>query len=398
MESPLLKAVDFVKMGDINSARYILGLNDTDISDSNIVDSLMSFQKGYDYLLSGHHTKAFEPLRKSLPIIKKLSDSKAKFIVEVLANFSEGISKLFSGDVVGAYNLLNSSAKSLEKISFFSPDFVKVALSSKAAAEVALARRHLNIGDIGVAESLFGAIQQTYSELIAQLDEEDEKDLPFFVEAYAVQIEFVNTMATCDLSAIDFDTAEKRLISGEKLHADLIQLLPKIKNTPYKLVAELDCTLYAASKKIVKLGKKVINEKAFLQEVEIAELTEIDYGLFNARTLAHKAQDRGKVYLFIINQLSRFQERLLILGKIRKRDFINISGPISLISFIILLFSVHLTIHPSGYEAIPYFIGEIIVSLIVGFGYGALRFIPLIRLLTKAIEGKKDKINTSSMD
>ncbi len=395
MESSLLKAVDFVKMGDTKSARNILGIKDKNISDSDIVDSLMSFQKGYKYLLSGHHSKAFEPLRKSLPMINNSTDSEAQFVTALLADFSEGISRLFSGDAVGAYNLLNFSAESFERVSFFLPDFAKAALSTKAAANVALARRYLSIGDIGAAESLSGAIQQIYSELIAKLDEGDENDLIFFAEANAVQIEFVNMMATFDLSVINFDIAEKRLISGEKLYSDLIQLLPKLKNTPFKLVVEIDCTLYSAVKKIVKLGKKVIDEKAFLQEAEIAELRELDYSLFNARTLAHKAQDRGKGYLFTINQLSRFQERLLILGKIRKRDFINISGPISLISFIILLFSVHLTIHPSGYEAIPYFIGELIVSLIVGFGYGALRFIPLIRLFTKAIEGKKDKIDTS---
>ena len=395
MESSLLKAVDFVKMGDTKSARNILGIKDKNISDSDIVDSLMSFQKGYKYLLSGHHSKAFKPLRKSLPMINNSTDSEAQFITALLADFSEGISRLFSGDAVGAYNLLNFSAESFERVSFFLPDFAKAALSTKAAANVAIAKRYLSIGDIGAAESLSGAIQQIYSELIAKLDEGDENDLIFFVESNAVQIEFVYMMATFDLSVINFDIAEKRLISGEKLYSDLIQLLPKLKNTPFKLVVEIDCTLYSAVKKIVKLGKKVIDEKAFLQEAEIAELREIDYSLFNARALAHKAQDRGKGYLFTINQLSRFQERLLILGKIRKRDFINISGPISLISFIILLFSVHLTIHPSGYEAIPYFIGELIVSLIVGFGYGALRFIPLIRLFTKAIEGKKDKIDTS---
>jgi hypothetical protein len=156
MKSSIFKAVDFVKNGDAKSARNILGINDSSISDSDIVDSLMSFQKGHDYLVSGYHSKAFEPLRKSLPIINKSTDSEAQFVTALLADFSEGIAKLFSGDAIGAYNLLNYSAESLEKASFFFPDFIKPALSTKAAAHIALSRRYLNIGDIDKAESLSG--------------------------------------------------------------------------------------------------------------------------------------------------------------------------------------------------------------------------------------------------
>jgi hypothetical protein len=396
MKSSIFKAVDFVKNGDAKSARNILGINDSSISDSDIVDSLMSFQKGHDYLVSGYHSKAFEPLRKSLPIINKSTDSEAQFVTALLADFSEGIAKLFSGDAIGAYNLLNYSAESLEKASFFFPDFIKPALSTKAAAHIALSRRYLNIGDIDKAESLSGAMQQIYSELIVRLDEKNENDLKFLVEANGTQLEFITAMATFDLGVINFDAAEKRLITGKTIYEDLIPLIPKLKDSPIKLVLEIDLSLYSALQKIVRIGKKVIDEKDFLQEVEIAELKEIDHSLFNARCLSHKAQDRGKGYIFTINQLSRFQERLLALGRIQKKDLINISGPIALISFIILLFSVHLTIRPSGYEAIPYFIGELIISLIVGFGYGALRFIPLIKLLTKATEDKKDKIDIST--
>ena len=202
-------------------------------------------------------------------------------------------------------------------------------------------------------------------------------------------------MTVLDLNILNFDFAEKRIVTGEKLHADLINLLPKHKDVVGKIVIELDCSLYSSIKTIIKLAKKVIYEKSFLQEAEIAELKEVDDNLFKARALAYKAKERGKGYLFNINQLTQFQERLLILGKIKKRDFINISGLVSLFAFIILLFSVHLTFHPSGEGAIFYFIGEIIISIIIGFGYGALRFIPLIRLLTNAIEGKRDKIDTS---
>lgn len=393
MREPIFEAVDFVKKRDVKSAREILGLKDASILDSDIVDSLMSFQKGLNCLLSGDHARAVEPLRKSLSVINKSVDSESQFFITLLADFAEGIARFFLGDAIGAYNLLNYSADAFEKASFFIPDFTKVALSAKATAHMALVRTYFNMGDVDKAESLSGAMQQIYSELISRLDEEDENDLVFFVEANGVQLEFITTMSIFDLNVIDFDAAEKRLMAGKTFYEKLIPLFSKLKDSPIKLVVEIDLSLYSDLQKIIKIGKKVIVQKDFLEKIEIAELEEVDHNLFTARSLSYKAQDRGKGYIFAINQLSRFQERLLVLGKIRKKDVINVSGFISLISFIVLLFSVDLTIRPSGDKAILYFFGELIMSLIVGFGYGALRFIPLIKLFSKAAEGKKDKVD-----
>lgn len=391
MESPLFKAIRFAKLGDTKKARQVLGIRDEQITDKQIMESLISFQQGYDLITSGQHSKAFVPLKKSLFLIEKSNDPEARFIVNLLTDFAEGIAKLFSGDAVGAYNQLNISAEAFEKVSFFLPNFVKYALSTKAAAHVALARQNINIGDLEKAESLTGAISQIYSDLIPRLDENNGEDLILFAEANGTQLEVFILFSTIDLSAIDFDSAEKRLNAANQFYEKSKFYLPKLKDTPIKLVFEIDLIIYNALKSIVKIGKSIIYEKAYLDEEEIRELREVDVDLFKARTLAHKAQERGRGYFYTINQLSRFQERLLMIGKIQKKDIISISGAISLASFLLLLFSVHFTIRPSGYEAIPYFLGEIIISLVVGFGYGALKFIPLIRLVSEAINMKKDK-------
>ena len=149
MKSVLLEAVEFVKKGDTKNAIKILGIEENTFSDKDIVDSLMSFQKGYSLMLSGQHSNAFEPLKNSRHVIDNATNSEAKNTIALYADFSEGISKLFSGDAVGAYSLLNFSKESLEKWSFFVPDLAKAALSTKAAATIALARLSVSIGDIG---------------------------------------------------------------------------------------------------------------------------------------------------------------------------------------------------------------------------------------------------------
>jgi hypothetical protein len=392
MSSPLNNAIYHAKSGNIQKAREELVIQDEDITDQYIVDSLIDFEQAYDLLISGQHSKAVDPLKKSLYLIEKSNDSDTRFIVNFLKEYADGIEKLFSGDVVGAYDKLNISAETLEKASFFDPNFIKYALSIKAASHIALARQNLNIGHLEKAESIAGAIAQIYSDLISRLDENKEEDLALLAEANAIQLEMFNIFSSIDISVLDFDSAEKRLNASIQFYEKLKYHFPNLKDNTIKLVLEVDLILYDVLNKILQIGRSVIYEKSHLTEKDIRTLKDIDLNLYNAKNLALKAQERGRGYFYIINQLSRLQERLLIIGKIQEKHIISISGVIALVSFLILLFSVDFTINPSGYEAIFYFIGELIISLIVGFGYGAVKFVPLIRLVTEALNTKKDKV------
>jgi hypothetical protein len=69
------------------------------------------------------------------------------------------------------------------------------------------------------------------------------------------------------------------------------------------------------------------------------------------------------------------------------------SGPIALCALVLQITIVHLTIKPAGYAAILFFLGEIIVSLIVGYGYEALKFKPLLNLYADTIKRKTKLFN-----
>ena len=85
-------------------------------------------------------------------------------------------------------------------------------------------------------------------------------------------------------------------------------------------------------------------------------------------------------------------EQLLHIGqKAGKKDFGRFGGMVSLVGILVLHFAVHFTVQPTGLQAIWYFLGEVIVGLVVGFGYGALKFKPLLSLYADTIQAKSKR-------
>lgn len=392
MESPVLEALKLLKNHDVFGARVKMGILDEKVTNQDYVDAMMSLQRGLDLLFAGQHPQAFEPLRSSLPILNLSSDSEARFFVFLIANFSEGLAKLLAGDANRAYELLNVSAESMERASFFYPGFDKLALSMKAASYIALARTFINVGDIVKAESLFGQVNQIHSQLLGKLDENNKDDIPLLSEIYATKVEKEITFLRLDLDVLDFDAVERRLQSTNTYFVKLKSLTDKLPDSPIRSIIQVDSLLYCVFEVFVRIGRKIIEDRTHIGEKEIIELRAVDRKLFEARQLAYNAGDRGQGYFYTINQLSRLQERLLALGKVSKKDFGQLSGIISFFAFLVLLVAVQLIVNPKGVEALAYFLGELILALIVGFGYGALKFKPLLNLFSEAIKTKTDKV------
>lgn len=195
----------------------------------------------------------------------------------------------------------------------------------------------------------------------------------------------------CDLDVLDFDSIDCRLESTKKYHNELLSILPTLSQNPIKSVLEIDFTLYGIFEIFSTIGRRIIIERMPLTKKEIEELSHADKKLFEVRQKASDAGERGKGYLYTINQLSRLHERFLAIGKIQKKDFGRMSGVVSLFAFVIQVLLVHFTIHPTEDIVLPIILGEIIIALIAGYGYEAIRFKPLLGLYSDAIKSKIDK-------
>ena len=266
----------------------------------------------------------------------------------------------------------------------------KLALTFKAASEVALARTFINVGDLTAVESTFGKAIQIYDELLSKLDETNVKDFPYFSEAYATQIEASVMFMRCDFEALDFNSIDRRIEFTQKNLDKLNRFIDKVPQTPIKSVMEITLILFDVLKIYSRVGRNTIVDRLPLKKSEMKELLSADKKLFEARQKANNAGDRGKGYLYTINQLKRLNDNLFVIGKVQKKDFGRMNGLIVLCALVVQVLVVHLTIKPAGNSATLFFLGEIIISLIAGYGYGALKFRPLLNLYADAMKKKAE--------
>ena len=81
---------------------------------------------------------------------------------------------------------------------------------------------------------------------------------------------------------------------------------------------------------------------------------------------------------------------MLRYGEAATQDFGRFSGIVSFASLVILILILYVTVKPSGYTGVLYYFGALIISLITGFGFGALKFKPLLKIFSDAINKKQN--------
>jgi tetratricopeptide (TPR) repeat protein len=381
-------ALTLIKSGDINGARSKLGLPSDVVTDQEFVKAMVSLGHGMDLFARGDHPEAVEYLQQALEVINHSQDQEAKFLLTTLASFAQGISKLLGGDAHGAYPLLQISAKAIEDLGFFLPDLRKVAFSCRATCYVALARASMNASDLGSAESWLGKASDQYQQLLPLLDPENREHIMSFVEIYGSKIELATLFAFLDLQVLDFDDMESRLKTVDEDASKLSTFARKLESQSLEGVARVLLLLYSILKRVLDIERHILTSRSPLNKEKIQEVKALGRELSKAKDLAEKSGDRGRGSLFMIDRLQSLLRNLLALGRVGKEDFGRFGGIVSLCSLVLLVLVVQFTIKPTGSASLIYFLGEVIVSLIVGFGYGAIRFRPLLKLYSEVFRSK----------
>lgn len=389
-KSPLLLSLQHLKKKDLKSSTEILGITDSQAQEIDFINRMMALEEGLNLLFSGHHSQSVLLLRKAIPLINITNDEEAKILVPTLANFAEGIAFLLQGNAHDAVKLLRISSDEIQRLNFFIPGMKKSLLSFKAAAELAVARTHMNIGDIPEVEATFGKVIQIHEELLSILDETNIEDFPLFNEVFGTRLEISLVFMRFDLEALDFDSLINRVDFTKHNLEKLSNFIEKTPESPIKIALEIVQTLYVIFEIYSRIGKNIIIERLPLKKTEMEELLIADKKIFEARQKANNAGNRGKMFLYTINQLKRLNDSFFTIGKVQKNDFGRMSGLIALGALILQVIIVHLTIRPTGNAAILFFLGEIIVSLIAGYGYEALKFKPLLKLYSDSIRKKSN--------
>ncbi|MCX5919220.1 MAG: hypothetical protein NTX30_21410 [Deltaproteobacteria bacterium] len=382
--SPLREAIRLFKMGDIKNAQLKLGFSPELVNKEEFIQCMVSLQEGVKLFGEGRQPESIEHFKIALPFINKSTDKEAQSIINFMAVFSEGISRLLRGDAYGALSYLNISLEELKRINAFMPEFENIAIASKAAAFVALGRAEMNSGNIPSAESYFGKAYDQYEQLLRLLNPQKDKDAIGFVEVYASRIEVAIAFAFLDLQSLDLDDMDERLKSVNEDVINLQRFLPRIDEGPIKKVAGSIIIIHSILNDLHILALDLILSRSSINRDRIERFGRMAQDLFKAKDVAEKAGERGKGILCMIGQLSKLRRNLLVAGKIRIEDFGRFGGIIAAIVFVLILIVCHFLIGLSGIAVISYIPWVFLVSLIAGYGYSAIRFIPLLKLYGKA--------------
>ncbi len=378
--SPLNTALAHLKQRQIDAAYASLGITPTEMAQEEFIQRMMALDQGVALFANGQHTQAIEPLKAALPLVEVAGDAEARVVIPALAHFSEGIAKLIQGNAHRAAELLKMTSEEFQRLCFFMPGMEKTLLSMQAAGEVASARMALNAADLSGAEQAFGRVRGYHKQMVAQLDSNDPEDLPYYFEISASQVEFAVLMMRVDLEALDFDGLDRHLAASREAHKQLGLMLPNLQNSPFLAVGEFLFRLYDIFRIYAQIGRQVLLQRQPFDKQTLGDLSNADQLLFEAREQANLAGERGKSFYYLLRQLDRLKTNMLKAGKLQPRDYGRSSGLVALAALLIQVLVVHLTIQPTGFTAVMFFLGEAIIALIVGFGYEALRFKPLLSL------------------
>ncbi|SDU66857.1 hypothetical protein [Desulfobacula phenolica] len=384
-------AMRCVKAGDILGARSSIGISEK-FADNEVIDSLIGLDKALYLFRNQKHLEANEYFQKAAPLIKTCKDQDSKLIILTMSNFAEGLAALFNGNAHLAANLLNVSSAVIDKMSFYIPEFKLIALSYKAASLIALSRASLNASDIASAENIMGKAKDVHDELLKNLDPDIDKHAIGFAEVYGTRCEIAfQFIAMIDLPSLDLIEWHNRLQHSRKDVELLKNYLSDIQEGPIQRLMSLYPSLYTIFDQLHHSVEIITLKKRPFRKEEVETLVNIDKELFKTRQIILKCGDRGKGLIFIIDQLVRLQKNLLKHGASVTRDFGKFSGIVSFVSMIILIFVLHITVGFSGYTGVLYFFGVIIISLIAGFGFGALRFRPLLKIFSEALNKQQNE-------
>lgn len=370
------------KNGKINAAKTLIKITDNQLNDALFIEYVISLENFINLFISGRQPEAFQYISNIDKLLSFSNDDSLKFFLNTLLNFSEGLRRLLAGDVWKAASLFDDGSKDIERMSFFIPEFKKFGLTYKALAKIAIVRIHINAGNIESAENISGEVNEIYDEMLKTLDIKKESDMSGFAEVFASKLELTIFFTTYDYLVYDFDSMKNRLDKARVYKEELLKYTNKIQDGPIKSLFFASIKIHSVYEIFYDLSKKIIISREPFNKKDNKKLINVGKFLLDAKDLSVNSGIRGQGYLAMINQLISIHKNLCLAGKISKKDFGRFSGTISVLAFTLLFVMIQIFIKPSEQLQVVYLVSEIMLSLIVGFGYGALKFQPLLKLLS----------------
>ena len=379
--------LDAVREGDFKTARELLGLDTDTPDDDEIVEAMMAYAEAQRLFASGRLPDAAVLYRKMARLFDQSSVKRIWAPVVVNSQLAEGMSLLMRGDAAGALPILDEVATRIEKEAFHSTELEWLAQTIRIAAITALAKSAANGGDLEEFEARAGQIREILERMVAKRNPEDPESWAQFAMRWAQPLEIAAMLIGVEIGELDFAGALDHLRSEDESASRLAE---HMKHPPAGLdVSPFQVTLsvYQVTSALTHVANDLLVSRDALDRgrLQVLEMAALQIADLEREVLARG--EAGRPYLYVLGRLRRLRTNLLTLGTPGKQDFGRFAGLISGVAFVIFVVTIFLFATPDILTTPIYLIAALAMSLVVGFGFGALRFIPLLRLVAKQKEG-----------
>jgi hypothetical protein len=351
------------------------------VPESEAADARANFRRGLELMLSGRHSEAVPYLDRALPTISQSTNDNIRKLISSLSNVARGIERLFQGDAHSAEKLLQEAARTADEVSLHLPELDTFAIETRANLYLASARVAMSAGDLARAQVLIGRIRAERGRILAKLRPDSQEYLLNRLTGALEQMEFIISMSARDLGMLDLQSARRRLEDGRESYRALGSMLKKLPEQGIlRLLAEAFTETYSAIEKLHAAMEHFIARRGALNRRILSDFERGEQLLYDARERALTLAERGAGLLLVIDSVDKTYRNLVIQAKPAGKDFGRFSGLVSLAALIVLMVVVHTVIKPPSDVLLPFFFGCVILALVVGFGFGALRLLPLLRV------------------
>jgi hypothetical protein len=377
--SDLDHALQAARNGDLTAARALLEVPESDLSDPELLAALNHLNQAMRLGPFGDRpVEADQAFDRADPVLR--GEASLSRFLRTVARFYKGASLLHQGDGHGATRLLQESAEELQQFAFTSPELERLAHRAQIAFFVAELRRSLNGNDMPAARAWMDRVTDAQERLLATLDPEDDTDADAYLEIYGTALEFSTSLAFLEVQAFSFDTAARLLRQGSdaaRQTPDLLSRRPS--GTLPSLVAAL-LHMRTALEKIVPAARRITSGRSPSGRETLSDLEEALDEIHESQGHARAGLEQGKGYVSMAERLKTLCVNLIESGRVRKGDWGRVGGPIAAIVFGVLVVLVATVAKPTGLNAGLLYSSCLVVALVAGFGFGALRFRPLLQM------------------
>ena len=370
------QSIELYKQKKITEARLLLNIPDSKLNLKDFVSQITDIDTGFKLLSKHRIIEAAIHFKKGYNLIELSSDSEAKFVITLLIEYAYGIQALHNGNPYDALHTFEKISTTARELSFLDSTLERFALSSKAAACIALSKIYMGSGNYDEVRRWQSEAEIVYEELHELLDDKNPNDNGYFIEIYSFKIEVATFWIYANLQILNIEEVKRIICSRSdtftRFKKYIQQQTREIDNMALVIKDIFNCYIELST-----VFEDTIYKQKMMTKENVTRLKSITKSISEIKELLSKCGQRGLNFSWFIKNLEDLSQNILTLNYKYKKNFGTLSGLITGTAFIIIVFILKLLFNLEINNT--NLISILIFSLIIGFGYGALRFLPLIK-------------------